>query len=136
MADLAGGALVALDHVPIDRDDPADTGTQGEADDRPDAATRTEPQLGQPEGAGVVDERGRQPESLADRRRHGDATPAAGHVDQELGRAGQRVIQTGHPDAHGYDGRMGGDDLCGDPPDVAPRLPGLRLTGSVPGRRR
>ena len=105
VADLAGRALVALEHLTVDRDDTPDAGAQCQADHRADTPARTKSQLREPEGPGVVDERRRQPQ----RRRHGTcdrhAPPATGHVDQELRGTGRRVVQAGHADTHRPDAR-------------------------------
>ena len=59
VADLAGRAVVPEQDPAVDRDHAADARPEGQPDHRRRAAPRPEPQLGQPERAGVVDQRGR-----------------------------------------------------------------------------
>ena len=63
VAELAGGAVVALEHTAVDRDHAADAGPERQADHRRRAAAGTEPQLRKPEGPRVVDQGGRQPDA-------------------------------------------------------------------------
>jgi hypothetical protein len=56
VAQLAGRAVAALVDAAIDGDDAPDPRPQRQADHRRGAATGSQAQLGQPEGAGVVDQ--------------------------------------------------------------------------------
>ena len=56
VADLAGRAVMPEVDVAVDGDDPADPGAEGQPDHRVGAARRAQPQLGQAERPGVVDE--------------------------------------------------------------------------------
>ncbi len=57
--ELAGGAVMTLEHGAADRDDAADARPEGEADHRRGAPAGTETELREPERPGIVDEMGR-----------------------------------------------------------------------------
>ena len=90
--DLTGRPVVTEMDVAVDGDDPADAGAKGQPDHRVRAAGGAQPQLGQAERPGVVDERAGDGERRRYRSRDGSALPVARHVDQEPGRAARRVV--------------------------------------------
>ncbi len=65
----------------------------------PHAAARPGAELGQAERPRIVDQGGGHAEGCRERGCDRPAGPVARHVDEEPGRAGRRVVQTGHTDA-------------------------------------
>src|SRR3954469_407096 len=59
MPDLPGRAVVPLEDLAVDGDHPADARPKRESDHRVGAASGPEPELGEPEGPRVVDQRDR-----------------------------------------------------------------------------
>jgi hypothetical protein len=113
VAHLAGGPVVALVHPPVDGDDAADAGAQRQSHDRGGSPPRSQPQLGQPECPGVVDQRDRQAERGRDGPGDRSPVPIARHVDEEARRAGRRVVQPRDADADRADARPAGHGTPG-----------------------
>ena len=99
VAHLAGRAIVTLVHPAINGDHATDAGAKGDADHRRCAPAGAEAQLGEAEGARVVDQVDRQAERLADFCGDRLTGPIAGQVDQQADRARRRVVQPGYADA-------------------------------------
>ncbi len=120
VADLTRRPVVAEVDAAVDRDDATDPGPQGQPHHRIRPAPGAQPQLGQAERPGVVDQGDREPERRRDRPSDRDADPVAGHVHEEAGRAGDRVVQARDTDPQGLDGRPSSDRRprgLGDPAD-------------------
>jgi hypothetical protein len=131
VTELAARAVVPKVDAAVDGDDAADPRPERQSDHRRGTARRPQAQLGQAEGARVVDQRRRQPERRTDGAGNGPPRPGPRDVDKEPGGAGGRVVQPRDPDPDRGDARVALDGLGADR-----RQAGHDRVGAVGGRRR